>query len=218
MCVFLCKSLYRLKQVPWSWYKCFVDYIYSIGFSQSNCNHSLFIYKKWFHMTYLLLYVDDNIPTSSSDALRQSNILLLSSKFAIKYLRPLHFFLTCSYSTLYRYLSLTKEVRKRNYCLCLHVILQTVSHPGWTKTEAECIPFENPSLYHNLAGTPQYLTFIRSNIFYQVQQICLFMHNPMETHMLALRCILCDVQGMHQYGLHLYHSSTSSLIYNTCDD
>lgn len=44
-------------------------------------------------MAYLLLYVDDIILTSSSDALRQYIISLLSSKFDMKDLRPFYFFL-----------------------------------------------------------------------------------------------------------------------------
>ena len=35
------KSLYGLKQAPRIWYKRFADYVSSIGFSQSNCDHSL---------------------------------------------------------------------------------------------------------------------------------------------------------------------------------
>ena len=73
------KSLYGLKQAPRTWYKRFSDYVSSIGFSQSNCDHSLFIYKKGTHIAYLLLYVDDIILTTSSDNLRKSIISLLSS-------------------------------------------------------------------------------------------------------------------------------------------
>ena len=68
------KSLYGLKQAPRAWYKRFADYVYSIGFSQSKSDNSLFIYQKDTHMAYLLLYVDDIILTASSDNLRQSII------------------------------------------------------------------------------------------------------------------------------------------------
>jgi hypothetical protein len=47
------------------------------------------------------------------------------------------------------------------------------------------VPYEDPSLYRSLAGALQYLTFTRPDISYAVQQICLFMHNPMNTHMLS---------------------------------
>jgi hypothetical protein len=87
------KSLYGLRQAPRTWYKRFADYVSSIGFSQSNCDHSLTIYKEGTHIAYLLLYVDDIILTTSSDDLRKSIISLLSSEFVMKDLGPLHFFL-----------------------------------------------------------------------------------------------------------------------------
>jgi hypothetical protein len=79
-------------------------------------------------------------------------------------------------------------------------------------------PFEDPSLYRSLAGALQYLTFTRPDISYAVQQICLFMHNPMDDHMHALRRILRYIQGTREYGLQLYSSSTSSLIAYTDAD
>ena len=63
------KSLYGLKQAPRAWYKRFADYVLSLGFSNSKCDNSLFIYQKGSHMAYILLYVDDIILTASSHAL-----------------------------------------------------------------------------------------------------------------------------------------------------
>ena len=34
-------------------------------------------------------------------------------------------------------------------------------------------PYDDPTLYRSLAGALQYLTFIRSDISYVVQQVCL---------------------------------------------
>ena len=64
-----------------------------IRFSQSKSDNSLFIYKKGLEMAYILLYVDDIILTASSVALRKSIMLLLNSKFAMKDLGPLSYFL-----------------------------------------------------------------------------------------------------------------------------
>lgn len=86
-------SLYVLKQTPRAWYKQFIDYVSSIGFSQSKCDHSLFIYSKYTHMVYILLYIDDIILTASSDALKQSIISLLNSEFSMKDLGHLSYFL-----------------------------------------------------------------------------------------------------------------------------
>jgi len=61
-------------------------------------------------------------------------------------------------------------------------------------------PYEDPSLYRSLAGALQYLTFMRPDITYAVQQICLFMHDPMDDHMHSLRRILRYIQGTSHYG------------------
>ncbi|GAU43462.1 hypothetical protein TSUD_141000 [Trifolium subterraneum] len=68
------------------------------------------------------------------------------------------------------------------------------------------------SVWHDRLGHPG------AYILDSLQQICLFMHNPMDDHMQALRRILRYVQGTRQYGLHLYPSSTTSLISYTDAD
>ncbi|GKB00556.1 ribonuclease H-like domain-containing protein [Tanacetum coccineum] len=68
------------------------------------------------------------------------------------------------------------------------------------------------TLYRSLAGALQYLTFTRPDISYAVQQVCLFMHDPREPHLSALKRILRYVRGTLSYGLQLYSSTTSSLV------
>lgn len=94
------KSLYGLKQAPRAWYQRFADFAFTIGFSHSKSDHSLFIYRKGNDMTYILLYVDDIILTASSDVLRRSIMSLLASEFAMKDLGTLsYFFRPCSYTS-----------------------------------------------------------------------------------------------------------------------
>jgi len=52
-------------------------------------------------MAYLLLYVDDIIFTTFSDALRTSIMRLLSSEFAMKDLGPLGYFLGIAVTSLF---------------------------------------------------------------------------------------------------------------------
>ncbi|XP_020232585.1 uncharacterized protein LOC109812930 [Cajanus cajan] len=83
---------------------------------------------------------------------------------------------------------------------------------------ATSIPFEDPSLYRSLVVALQYLTFTRPEITYVVQQGCLFMHDPREEHMHALKRILHYIQGTMDLGLHLYPSSTSTILSYTDAD
>ncbi|GKB06943.1 ribonuclease H-like domain-containing protein, partial [Tanacetum coccineum] len=73
-------------------------------------------------------------------------------------------------------------------------------------------PIQDPTLYRSLVGGLQYLTFIRPDLSYAVQQICLYMHDPREPHLPALKRILRYVQGTLDLGLHLYASFTTSLV------
>ncbi|GKE44389.1 ribonuclease H-like domain-containing protein, partial [Tanacetum coccineum] len=65
------------------------------------------------------------------------------------------------------------------------------------------VPVQDPTMYRSLAGGLQYLTFTRSDLSYAVHQIFLYMHDPREPHLAALkRCpsLICV--------LHLYASFT----------
>jgi hypothetical protein len=73
------------------------------------------------------------------------------------------------------------------------------------------------SQYCSLAGALQYLTFARSDIAYAVQQICLYMHDPCEPHLAALKRILRYLQGTLSLGLTLHHSPTELVVYTNAD-
>ncbi|XP_021747867.1 uncharacterized protein LOC110713726 [Chenopodium quinoa] len=86
------------------------------------------------------------------------------------------------------------------------------------KVSASGSPFADPTLYRSLAGELQYLTFTRPDISYVVQQVCLHIHDPKETHMADLKRIIRYVQGTLDHGLHLYPSSISTLVSYTDAD
>jgi hypothetical protein len=73
-------------------------------------------------------------------------------------------------------------------------------------------PVSDPTHYRSLAGALQYLTFTRSDISYAVQQVCLHMHDPRESHMTGLKCILLYLHGTLDFGLRLRRSSISELV------
>nr|GEW21127.1 ribonuclease H-like domain-containing protein [Tanacetum cinerariifolium] len=81
-----------------------------------------------------------------------------------------------------------------------------------SKLGPEGVPVQDPTLYHSLPGGLQYLTFTRPDISYAVQQICLYMHDPREPHLAALKRILCYIRGTLDFGFHLYSSTTISLV------
>ncbi|GKE22579.1 ribonuclease H-like domain-containing protein [Tanacetum coccineum] len=70
-----------------------------------------------------------------------------------------------------------------------------------SKLSADGAPIYDSTLYRSLAGALQYLTFTRPDISYAVQQACLFMHDPREPHLSALKRILrCGLGGLSHYS------------------
>ncbi|GKD04247.1 ribonuclease H-like domain-containing protein [Tanacetum coccineum] len=70
----------------------------------------------------------------------------------------------------------------------------------------------DPTLYRSLAGALQYLTFTRPDLSYAVQQLCLYMHDPREPHLNAMKCVLRYLRGTTDLVLQLFWSTTSQLI------
>ncbi|GJT66043.1 ribonuclease H-like domain-containing protein [Tanacetum coccineum] len=108
---------------------------------------------------------------------------------------------------------------QKNYALELLARAHMINcNPSRTLVDSEAklgpdeVPVQDPTLYHNLAGGLQYLTFTRPDLSYAVQQICLYMHDPREPYFAALKRILRYVQGTLALGLHLYAFATNSLV------
>lgn len=119
------------------------------------------------------------------------------------------------------YICLEKSIHKKflneRAChLANYVPLQLT--PNQSSNAKNNNPYENPFPYHSLVGAQQCLTFTRPIISYVVQQICIFMHNPMEDHMLTLGRIMWYIHGTSHYGLHLYSLSIRSIIFYTYAD
>ncbi|GKB81968.1 ribonuclease H-like domain-containing protein [Tanacetum coccineum] len=209
------RSLYRLKQAPRAWFQRFAGYVIRAGFYHSRCDSSLFIYRQGSQVAYLLLYVDAIILTASSIALLQQLIDSLHREFDMTDLGALNYFLGISdvrHST-------GLFLSQRKYALQLLERAHMVNcNPSWTLVDTESklgpngVSVQDPTMYRSLAGGLRYLTFTRLDLSYAVQQICLYMHDPREPYLTALKRILRYVQGTLDLGLHLYASSTTSLV------
>lgn len=79
------------------------------------------------------------------------------------------------------------------------------------QTQTKCILF-SISRYYSLPRVLKYLSFSTPDICYVVQQVCFFIHNPMASHIHALHHTLRHICGTLDYGLHLYPTSTTTLI------
>ena len=194
----------------------------TLGFTEAKSDTSLFIYRRGDETAYLLLYVDDIVLTASSQQLLQSVISSLQQEFAMKDLGQLHHFL-----------GVTVEPRpsglllhQRQYALdILERAGMTDCKPCSTPVDTQAKlsaalgdPVADPTAYRSLAGALQYLTFTRPDLTYAVQQVCLHMHDPRESHLAALKRLLRYVRGTVDLGLVLHRSSSAELVVYTDAD
>uniref|UniRef100_A0A2N9FV07 Reverse transcriptase Ty1/copia-type domain-containing protein n=1 Tax=Fagus sylvatica TaxID=28930 RepID=A0A2N9FV07_FAGSY len=87
------KALYNLKQAPRAWFARLSSRLNELGFLPSKSDSSLFILRTPHLMCFVLIYMDDIIVTCSDSSAITSFISQLGTKFAVKDLGPLNFFL-----------------------------------------------------------------------------------------------------------------------------
>ena len=188
----------------------------TLGFQHCKSDHSLFIYNKEYDIAYILLYVGDIILVASSDSLRRYIMSFLSVEFIMKDLGPLSYFLGIDVTRTTTNMFLSQKSMQKIFLKRAGITnCKTCPKPIDTKPKlgaSNDFPCEDPTKYRHLARALQYLTFTRPNISYVVQQICLFMHDPKEEHMHALKLILHYIQGIIDFGLHLYKSNIDNLL------
>nr|GEZ61435.1 ribonuclease H-like domain-containing protein [Tanacetum cinerariifolium] len=166
-------------------------------------------------MAYLLLYMDDIILTASSTLLLQRIISLLHAEFAMTDLGLLNFFhgISATHTTSGIFLSKMKyatEILERIQMLNYNPCRTPVDTEK--KLRPEGSPVTDPTLYRSLAGALQYLTFTQPDLSYAVQQLCLYMHDPREPHLIDMKRVLRYLRGTTDLGLQLFQSTTSQLI------
>ncbi|XP_022032286.1 uncharacterized mitochondrial protein AtMg00810-like [Helianthus annuus] len=173
-------------------------------------------------MAFILLYVDDILLITSSDALWNRLMLLLSSEFAMTDLGPLSYFLGISVTHKNGSLFLSQEKYANEI---LHRVGLQDCDPAVTPMDTQqklssnsSTPLPDATEYQRLAGALQYLTFTRPDISYAVQQVCIHMHAPTTIHMNALKRDLRYIKGTLSFGLTISPSAADSLISYTDAD
>ncbi|GKA37805.1 ribonuclease H-like domain-containing protein [Tanacetum coccineum] len=134
---------------------------------------------------YLLLYVDDIVLTASSESLLQQIIRSLHQEFAMTDLGSLNYFLG---------ISVTRDssglfLSQKKYAI---EILDRAHMDN-------CNPSRTPIDTESKLGSDG-------------DPVCLYMHDPRETHFSALKRILRYVRDTLDYGLQLFSSSTTYLV------
>jgi hypothetical protein len=216
------KSLYGLKQAPRAWYSRFATFLVTLGFTEAKSDTSLFVYRHGDETAYLLLYVDDIVLTASGQQLLRRIITSLQQEFAMKDLGQLHHFLGVTVESRPSGLFL----HQRQYALDIlewagMSNCKPCSTPVDTQSKLSADagdPVADPTAFRSLAGALQYLTFTRPDLAYVVQQVCLHMHDPRESHLAALKRLLRYVRGTVDFGLVIHRSPPAELVVYTNAD
>ena len=184
------KALYGLKQSPRAWFGRFSSTMKEFGYKQSNSDHTLFIKHKEGKVTALIVYVDDMVLTGDDLEERKALQQFLASKFEMKDLGQLKYFLGI-------------EVSRSKTGVCLSqqkYVLDLLTETGMLACKPIDTPMEmnhklgqtedqkatDKGCYQRLVGKLIYLSHTRPDIAYAVSVVSQFMHSPGEVHMEAV--------------------------------
>jgi histone deacetylase 1/2 len=166
---------------------------------------------------YLLVYVDDIILISSSDAAASRLVSTLSGDFAVKDLGALHYFLGLEVSRSSAGLTLTQH----KYCpdllhcagmlKCKHATTPMSAIDRLSVLDGDLLSLDDATEYRSLVGGLQYLTITRPDVSYAVNHVCQFLHAPRTSHWSVVKRILCYVCFTASYGLLLQPATSSAL-------
>ncbi|GJV89036.1 ribonuclease H-like domain-containing protein [Tanacetum coccineum] len=96
-------------------------------------------------------------------------------------------------------------------------------NPSWTpidlesKLGADGDLVSDSTLYRSLGDSPQYHTFTLIDIYYAVQQVCLYMHDPLEPHFFSLKSILSVSCIPPLSSTTLVYCDNVSVVYLSCN-
>lgn len=214
------KSLYGLRQAPRSWFAKLSTKLQALGFKESKADTSLFVLQEVNYVLYILIYVDDILITGSNTAAIQSIISALQASFAVKDLGSLHYFLGiealwCTngiYLTQRKYIAdLLHRTKMEHAKPCTSPMASTCR-----LNSSEGTPFDDVHLYRSVVGSLQYLAFTRPDLAFTVHKVSKFMHNPLDTHWLAVKRILRYLK--HSFSTGLYISACADLTLQAFSD
>ncbi|RVX03653.1 Retrovirus-related Pol polyprotein from transposon RE1 [Vitis vinifera] len=145
----------------------------------------------------------------------QTLITRFSKEFSMKGLVDLHYFLNVEVQANEKGLFLSQTKYALDSLQCASMInAKPISIPcvvgQHLSTEGKL--FSDPTMFRSLAGALQYLTITRSDLSFNVNSICQFMHAPTEDHFRALKRILRYVKGTPHHGLQLHQQSTHDIL------
>ncbi|XP_019057527.1 PREDICTED: uncharacterized protein LOC109116485 [Tarenaya hassleriana] len=215
---FVCKlqkAIYGLKQAPRAWYKELCSFFLATGFINALSDTSLFILLHGDTSIYLLVYVDDIIITRNQPTAIRKYIDMLASRFSLKDLGNLSYFIGVEVTKTKTGILLTQE-RYITDLLTRHMMqdVKPVSTPMSSTAKLSLhseSKLDDATRYRKVIGSLQYLMLTRSDIVYSVNKLSRYMHCPTTEHWQAAKRILRYLGGTRSHGIHYSRNNVSSL-------
>jgi hypothetical protein len=168
---------------------------------------------------FVLVYVDGIIITGSSHSAIISFIDSLKDQFHIRDLGQLSYFLGVEAQHNNEGLHLRQAKYISNLLDSTKMQgAKPLAYPttsGMKLSLYDGILLPDPTEYRRVVGALQYCTISRPNISYAVNQLCQFMHNPRDTHWMAVKRVLRYLKATVDYGL--FYSPSTIDIHVFCD-
>ena len=188
------KSIYGLKQASRQWFIKFKTTLVSLGFEKCHGDHTLFVKAQDGNFLVVLVYVDDILIASTTEAASTKLTLQLSSFFQLRDLGEPKFFLG---------IEIARNVDGISLCQRKYV-LDLLDSSGFSDCKPSSIPMEpNQKLskdsgtllvdgkqYRRILGKLQYLCLTRPDITFAVSKLAQYSSAPSDVHLQALHKIL----------------------------
>ncbi|GJV20526.1 ribonuclease H-like domain-containing protein [Tanacetum coccineum] len=208
------KSLYGLKQPPRQWKAKLTSTLIENGFSQSKSDYSLYIKSNKGVFLALLVYVDDIIITGNSISEIKKCKVFLKSKFMIKDLGKLKYFLGIKVVDTDKGICLNQKkyvldlLSEYGMLACKPAKTPLMSKLVISNEALESDPLlENIIDYQKLMGKLIYLTNTRHDISYAEHCLSQFMHSPLSSHLKTAFKILRYLKSCPGLGIHIERTS-----------
>jgi histone deacetylase 1/2 len=149
----------------------------ALGFFAFKSDTSLFIYHKSNVTIFMLIYVDDIIVVSSSQAATDALLRDLSQEFALNDLGDLNFFLGVEVQKVHNDIVLSQSkyahdiLARVGMLNCIGVPTPLSSSEKITAQQGDPLGPDDSTKYRNLVGALQYLTLTRPYISFVVNKV-----------------------------------------------
>ncbi|XP_074356820.1 uncharacterized protein LOC141696596 [Apium graveolens] len=216
------KSIYGLKQAPRCWFTKYSDALKYVGYKQSHSDNSLFTLHTSSQFVAILVYVDDILVTGSTKSAIQQGIDFFSTRFKVKDLGDLKYFLGVEVARS----SAGIYLNQRKYTLDIladsgllgakpskipkeqnHNLQQNTS---MLLSDSEC------STYRRIVGGLLYLTVTRPDLSYVVHVLSQFIAKPRIDHLHAAYKVIKYLKGSPGQGL-LMSATSKPVLTVFCD-